>query len=154
MGTDRVGYLAIKAKERGLIDYDNFDPTDIYQLLQERSIFNHLENEFDAETLKADINRTAGAISSSLTQESYENLVSRLDDIYNKLLKTYFPYVTWTESITQEQEASSLKERWEAQFGSIDNPDVQQKLEEVQSQLDKSKSSASEESGKLLKKYL
>lgn len=121
--------MTLKAKERGLIDYSEWDHRDPMSVMQQAAVFNYLENELLVESGKLRYSRLLGVLSASKNSD----VITSLDSLYRHLGSFIIPYVEWGDTNTKNiarSEITRLTKAWENKFGKLDDPDTQRRIAE------------------------
>lgn len=134
----RLADLITQAASEGLIDFSKVEFYGKRWRMRLERVLVYLQNKNRREYLQVLHRATIGLLSSGiLTTESFDNLKESAADIYNRIVDTYYPSEAKPEEEADVKAADVERatNMWESVFGSLDDPEVTRRVQELADKL-------------------
>lgn len=134
----RLADLITQAAAEGLIDFSKVQFYNRRWRMRLERLLLYLQNRNRREYLQVLHRAAVGLISSgTLSAESFGNLKETASDLYNKIVDTYYPSEARPEEEVDVKAADVEKatNMWEEVFGSLDDPEVTRRVQELADKL-------------------
>lgn len=127
----------VRAQARGVIDWAQHDPRSFADHQRARLLIREMVEEEKRELRKARFLSSlatkiaVGANLAAFGDEKFKEVQEQTIDALDALYDAYWPWEAQDRESRKKQEAATLIESWESRWGSLDDPSVQSKMQEV-----------------------
>lgn len=132
MERDRWNYLAIQAYKRGLLSFQRSTKEDERWRLKEEILLGEVERDLSVELHKI-LHEAESSAAQYVSQKVFKHHYDRAEEQYNILRDLLRPYLGKRVDTDDMRE---LIDAWEAEFGSLDDPEVQAEIDRFVKQVD------------------
>jgi hypothetical protein len=135
----RLSDLIVQAAAEGAIDFSEMEIGSVRWRSKLRKILAYLQNKNHRECLLVKHGTTSSYIAGhmaggSLTQNTFQSLKEIASLLSEEIESSYYPSISEPQKVSRKEIAEATK-LWENRFGSLDDPEVQRKIQELSAQL-------------------